>query len=221
MKIKFILSSLLIICFSMSYGQKDKSCRCPKNQFVSEKYGTIFQLSNGLRLLVCGAVDEETTPPTYSEFIVAECGKKSIIDYWNEKKTSEIKFENDTLYVKQMIDLPVGRNFIPQQVNWGMDKIYYTADQVMMKSSINKKIKKYSPAQIDAVNKLYDQAKIGGINNKKMEIAYKLFIATISGNETARKNLTDFKTKFKIEDESEFADEYNELILKLESWDAK
>lgn len=118
MNIKNILLILLLINFTLAHSQRtkvNKNCRCPKTELVSKKYGTIFEMSYNRKFVVCGEVDRDTEPPTFTEFIIAECGKKNIIDFWDENKTCEIKQESDTIYVKRLEYLPVGNNF--QMIN--------------------------------------------------------------------------------------------------------
>lgn len=218
MKIKNTLCLLLMLAFSISFAQKTAKCKCPKTEFVSNKTGTVFQFTDGNRIIACGGVDADNDPPTYSEFILAQCGKKNIIDFWNANKICEIELKNDTLYVQQVESLPVGKGYSMEYAVWSVEKIYFYADQIMRKIKPNKSLRKYKPTEIKAVNKLYEVAKTGEVNEKKMELANKLFIAAISGSQKSREYLLDFKEKFKVE-ESDYIDQYNEIIAKLEFWD--
>lgn len=221
MSIKNTLLILFLINFTLAHSQRtkvDKSCRCPKTDFVSYKYGTIFEMSYNRKFVVCGEVNRDTEPPTFTEFIIAECGKKNIIDFWDENKTCEIKQENDTIYIKRLEYMPVGNNFQMIQTVWDTEKIYYTGDQVMRKKEVSIAFKRYSKAQINAVNKTFESAKAGKPSELKMEMASKLLIAAMSGNPKSRQYLYDFKKKFKLED-SVFFEQYTDIIAKFEDWE--
>jgi hypothetical protein len=53
-----------------------------------------------------------------------------------------------------------------------------------------------------------------------LEIANKLFIATISGDRKARQKFKEFNNKFGTLDGA-FKEEYSDLTAMLELWDAK
>jgi hypothetical protein len=67
--------------------------------------------------------------------------------------------------------------------------------------------------------KTYETAK-PGLDDSKMEIANKLFIATISGDKKARQYFKEFKSKFGTLDGA-FSEEYSDLTAMLELWDRK
>ncbi len=218
MKIKNTLCLLLMLAFSISFAQKIAKCKCPKTEFVSDKTGTVFKFTDGNRIIACGGIDEESDPPTYSEFILAQCGRKNIIDFWDANKICEIELKNDTLYVQQLENLPVGRGYAEETVVWSIEKIYFYADQMMRKTNPNKSLRKYKPTEIKAINKLYEVAKTGEVNEKNMDLANKLFIAALSGSQKSREHLLDFKEKFRVE-ESDYIDQYDAILAKLEFWD--
>ena len=90
---------------------------------------------------------------------------------------------------------------------------------MIRKIVVNNKIPKYNQSEIKEVLKAYDREK-PGLDDSKMEIANKLFIATISGNKKARLCFKAFKTKFGTLDGA-FAEEYSDLKSMLELWDKK
>lgn len=58
------------------------------------------------------------------------------------------------------------------------------------------------------------------INDIRMDILSKLFVATISGDNEARLSFNDFQTKFGILD-GDYAEKYLELKKMLSQWDNK
>lgn len=57
-----------------------------------------------------------------------------------------------------------------------------------------------------------------GVDASKMDMAYKLFMATISGDQSARQYFEEFKNKFAPLDGA-FAEEYKALTAILAIWD--
>ncbi|HWY35215.1 MAG TPA: hypothetical protein VNX68_11255, partial [Nitrosopumilaceae archaeon] len=98
-------------------------------------------------------------------------------------------------------------------------KIYFDRQKVVRKLFVNRQIRKYNQDEIKVVLKIYETAKYG-LEDSKMEIANKLFIATISGSNKARQYFKEFKNKFGTLDGA-FKEEYNELTAMLELWDIK
>ena len=180
---------------------------------------TAFKFSNGKTIVLCGYIDTETQPITFSEFVLAVCGQDTIIDFWGALFTGKIVFKKDTLFIQEIIYIPVGKDFAYKEAVWTIEKIYFNKQKVIKKTGVNRQIPKYSKEKIALILKEYETAK-PGLDDGKMELANKLFIATISGSKTARKYLGEFEKKFGDLD-GHFAEEYKELIAMLEMWDKK
>jgi hypothetical protein len=218
---KLILSTIVILCFSISFAQKKEKkdkCDCPNTELEIGDSTEFFELSNGKKIILCGTIDESGQPKKYSEFILSVCGKTSIIDFWNATKICKISVDKDTLHIKQLVDLPTGVNQKLQNEIWSREKIYFDGEKVMRVFALNKLLKTYKPTEINAVNKAYLLSKKAPMDEKKLQLAAKLFIATISGNATSREFLLDFKDKYKVEG-GEYEDQYKEILAKLELWD--
>lgn len=211
---------LIILTLTSVYGQTNKaSCDCPRTQYAGTKADTTFQLSNGKTIVLCGYKNPESNPITFSEFILAVCGEDTIIDFWGAVLTCRLKVNKDTFLVDQLQNLPTGKNFKYQETSWTTEKIYFSGQKVIRKLGINRQIRKYSQDEIQSVLKTYETAG-SGLDDSKMEIANKLFIATISGDKKARQYFKEFKSKFGTLDGA-FAEEYNYLKAMLELWDKK
>ena len=102
---------------------------------------------------------------------------------------------------------------------WTTEKLYFSGQKIVRNLEINRQIRKYNQDEIQSVLKTYETAKYG-LDDSKMEIANKLFIATISGDNRARQYLIEFKNKFGAVDGA-FAEEYSDLTSMLEQWDKK
>lgn len=123
----------------------------------------------------------------------------------------------DTLLVDQLQNLPTGDNFNYRETVWATEKIYFSGQRVVRKLLVNRQIKKYTKAEILTVLKSYESAK-PGLDNSKMEIANKLFMASISGDKKARQYFKEIETKFGTLDGA-FAEEYNDLAAMIALWD--
>lgn len=218
MKRQFVI--ILIVFFNLSpvFAQSKKtSCDCPKTKYAGTKPNGIFHFSNGKTIVLCGYKNLESKPATFSEFILAECGQNNIIDFWGALLTCRLKIEKDTLLVEQLQNLPIGNNFTNQETVWATEKIYFYKEKIVRKFRVNRQIKKYNQDEIKAVLKTYESAK-SGLDDNKMEIANKLFMATISGNKKARYYFEEFYTKFGVLDGA-FKEEYSDLTAMLQLWD--
>ena len=214
-KLIFILT---VLTFTTVFGQDKKViCDCPKTQFTGTKADTTFHLSNGKTIVLCGFKNPESKPTTYSEFVLAVCGQETIIDFWGAVLTCRLKVNKDTLLVDQLQNFPTGENFNYRETVWTTEKIYFSGQRVVRKLVVNRQIRKYTKAEIQTVLKTYESAK-PGLDDSKMEIANKLFIATISGDKKVRQYFKEFETKFGTLDGA-FVEEYNDLTEMIALWD--
>ena len=217
---QFLTIILTILTLTSVFGQTKKvTCDCPKTQYASSKTDTTFYLTNGKTIVLCGYKNQDRKPTTFSEFILSVCGQKSIIDFWGAVLTCRLKAYKDTLYVDELQMLPTGKNFKYQETVWTTEKIFFVGQKIKRKLEINRQIPKYNKDQIIKVIKQFDTTKFG-LDDKKMELANQLFIATISGSKLARQHFNEFKTKFGILDGA-YSEEYSDLVAMLELWDRK
>ena len=214
-----VIFLLTFLTFCSAYGQSKTNCDCPKTQFAGTRPDTSFYFSNGKTIVLCGYKNPETKPVTFSEFVLSVCGTDTIIDFWGAVLTCKLSLYKDTLLVEQMENLPTAKNFRFQPTVWSTEKIYFKGQKIIRKLIVNRKINKYSKKEILEVLQSYRNAKID-LSDQTMKLGNKLFIATISGDKTARKYFKEFKTHFGILDGA-FKEEYNDLVAKLELWDKK
>lgn len=218
MKRNSIILILILWTFTTVCGQTKKvSCNCPKTDYAGTKADTTFYLSNGKAIVLCGYKNTESHPITFSEFVLAVCGQDTIIGFWGAVLTCQLKTNKDTLIVGQLTNLPTGKNFKYKQTILVVDKIYFQGKKMFRKLEVNKEIKKYTPDEIAQVTKEYETSK-GKLDEKKMELADRLFIAAISGDNTARQYFKEFEKKFGTLDGA-FLEDYESLTEKLELWD--
>ena len=212
------LLNLILFAWSIVSAQNQKvSCNCPATNFADRKADTLFHLSNGETIALCGYKNPNSKPVTFSEFVLAVCGQDTIIDFWGAVLTCRLAVHDDTLLVERLENLPVGMDFKYQETVARIEKIYFHGKNVVRKLGVNKQITKYNQAEIQTILRAYETAK-PGLDESKMKIANELFIASISGDKTARKYFKEFETKFGKLDGA-FEEEYDDLAELLALWD--
>lgn len=216
-RLQVIITALLILSVTTTFGQNKGTCNCPQTQYAGTKADTTFHLSNGKIIVLCGYKNINGTPVTYSEFVLSVCGQDTIIGFWEALLTCRLQVHKDTLLVKRLEILPTGKHFKLQTLVWSTDKIYFEKQKPIKKLVVNRQIARYDKKEINKVLEIYRTTKpeIGG---EKINIAFKLFVATISGNKTARKYFNHFTDKF---DKIGAAprEEYDRLKRMLKQWD--
>jgi hypothetical protein len=216
MRIRF----LFILTFGLtinSWGQNSvKKCDCPSNYSTGSDPETTFHLTNGKEITLCGYAETKDNEKLYSEFVLAECGQDKVIDFWDALTVCRIKTDKDTLIIEELKNLPTGDSFAFKTTVWRIEKLYFKSDQIQRESRVNRKIKKYSQKEISSVLREVE-ALSRKLSYDNMDLVNKLFVAAISGDNTARKYLTD-KARFGTMDGA-FAEDYDELILMLKTWE--
>jgi len=230
MKKQFAGLTLLIVVSSyvQSYAQ---SCNCPANEFgylKAKKADTVFQLSNGKSIALCGYKDTQIAKGKtfYSEFVLAACGEKNIIKFWGAVLDCQLKVHKDTLIVETLDSLPTGKNMQYKWTIWTIERIYFKNGKAVNDFQVNRRIPKYNEQEIQRVLKQYEQAvKIDAAsnnpdraNNVNMEIADKLFISATSGSQKARLYLKQFKNHFGGLS-GEYLEWWVDDMRKLKLWD--
>lgn len=196
----------------------NSDCKCAENDFSGTKTDTVYQLSNGKRIALCGYRNIENKPVDFSEFVLSVCGEKKIIDFWDATEKCNLRINKDTLIVEELINLPTQKDRNYETNIWGIDKIYFENNKVIKKYFINKNIKKYSEKEIGKTLIEYEKAN-EKLDEEKMQIINRLFIATISENKKARVYFYKFENKYKLD--GAFSEEYKNLKAMLEVWDKK
>ena len=210
--------TLTILTSIITYGQTSKKlCNCPKNDFTGTKADTIFTPAKGKQIALCGYRNPGSKPTNFSEFVLAVCGQDKVLGFWDAIQTCYVKTKKDTLLVENIFNLPTGKNRTYKITVWATDKIFFKNQKIIKTYSVNRNILKYNQTNITKTLKEFENSK-GRINDGKMELANRLFIATISGNKTARKYFKSFETKFG-ELDGAFSEEYSDLKIMLAQWD--
>ena len=194
----------------------DENCECAENDFAGTKTDTVYQLSNGKRIALCGYRNIENKPIDFSEFVLTVCGEKNIIDFWDATETCNLRTIKDTLIVEELINLPTEKNRIYTSTIWNIEKFYFENERLKRNKILNKKIRKYNESEILNTLKEYENAD-EKIDDEKMQLVNRLFIATISKSIKAREYFYKFENRYKPD--GAFSEEYRDLKAMLEDWD--
>jgi len=180
------------------------------------KPDTIFSFSDRQRIILCGYKDNDQSETYFSDFILQICGQDSIVDFWDATQTCRISAYKDTLRIVELKNLPTNINRTYNRTAWSIEKIFFDNGYLRRTFEINRTIIKYTKQEIKETLKEFESAK-AGLNDNKIELANRLFIATISGDKTAKKYFKEFETKFGQLDGA-FAEEYKDLKIMLDLW---
>jgi hypothetical protein len=215
----YIIIILAFLTLNSSYGQSSKvTCDCPKFHYADTKADTTFHFSNGKIIVLCGYKNPNSKPTNFSEFILSVCGQDTILDFWSAVMTCQLETIKDTLLVEEIKNLPTGEDFKFQPTIWTIEKIYFLNGKIIRKLETNKSILKYNEKEIKMVLQEFETRNKGHFK-EKMDLANKLFIASISGSEMARKYFGEFKEKFEIHNgDGAYAEEYHDLKEMLNLW---
>ena len=180
---------------------------------------TSFHFSNNKTIILCGYKNPDSKPTTFSEFILSICGQDTIVDFWGAILTCRLKFEQDTLVIEDVRNLPTAIDRKYESTTWTIEKIYFANGRLFRQYTTNRQIRKYSQKEIQQTITEYETAN-PDLDDSKMELANRLFISAISGNKKARQYFSDFNTKFGTLDGA-YSEEYKDLTSMLELWDEK
>jgi hypothetical protein len=185
---------------------------------AADKPKEIFNFSTGQQIILCGYKNDDNTIITYSEFILQECGKSEPVDFWEALFTGTVRLDKDVIYIKEIKNLPTGRNRSFTNTHWSTETLRYNNNQLTRTYTINHIIRKYDKAEIDLTLKEFEagSAKYKGDVEEAM---YRLFVAVISGSKKARIYFNDFG-KFTLLDGA-VSEDYKDLKAMLVLWDKK
>ncbi len=212
---KSIIKHAVLILFVISiavYAQE--TCKCPPAQdSANSVFDTTFIFSNGNSIILCGSREIDTKGSTFSDFSLRQCGKDSVLGFWNENKTCRINQTRDALTVEYLINLPVGKDYGYMPVPFLIDKVFFTGNRVKRTTNINSKVRKYTQGECASIIKKYEETPKPIVDDLE-DVINKLFMAALSGNRKAKALLMDF-TKVNPELDGDSQEQYNELMVVL------
>ncbi|MFI5163191.1 MAG: hypothetical protein ACHQHN_18070 [Sphingobacteriales bacterium] len=186
---------------------QSQNCNCPANEFgypTAKKADTVFHLSNGRSIALCGYKDTIKGRAFYSEFVLAACGEGHVIKFWGAVLNCKLHVHKDTLIIETVDSLPTGKNMQYKWTVWAIEQVYFKNGKAVKDFRINRQILKYDAQEIQSALKLYEQGikkdadshDLNRVNDVNMETADKLFMSAISGSQQARSYLMTFRKHF-------------------------
>ncbi|RDV14670.1 hypothetical protein DXT99_13465 [Pontibacter diazotrophicus] len=195
--------------------------KCAASKFVESEPDTSFIFSNGSKLLICGYPELREGRKIYSEFVLSECGKDSIIDFWSAVEEYEIRYKQDTLQLQKLELLALGNNREFVKKKWLTEYFYYENGKLEREKKLNSEVK-YSQSQVEQSLQEYESTqwqKQSGATEEytenKMRLANSLMIAAASGSEKADVYFKEFKSKF--QPDGAYLEWYEQMVGLLES----
>ncbi len=208
-----LLVALFISCNNTNKAEEKynqtESCKCPLTQYSDVDADKLVTISKQ-QIAICGY--HNTNNNYFSEFVVAECGNDTIFNFWDALTIAKIEVKKDTLYIKEISSLPLGKNLEFIDFEWYINKLYYQNTKLKMMSSINTDIRKYSDDEIKNVLNEYNNAD-NKLNDSIMFTANKLFVAALSGSDEALQSFYSFREKYELD--GAYSQEYKELAAML------
>jgi len=213
-----LLLSFLYV--SYLFGQKSQStCSCPQTNLTDSIVKESYHFSNGKTIVLCGFQNTDDKQISYSEFVLSVCTSDTIIDFWGAIITCRLSMLNDTLIIEDLHLLPTGKKFKFEETVWTIEKVFFQGENLVRKREVNQQIQHFSKQEIETVLKQYKSVQ-SELIDQKMKYAYQLFMAAISGNQTARNYFIDFPNMCDVLDGA-YKEEYNELKSMLQLWDER
>lgn len=195
--------------------------KCAASEFAEPEPDTAFIFSNGSKLLICGYPELREGRKIYSEFVLSECGKDSIVDFWSAVEEYEIRFEQDTLQLQKLELLALGNNREFVKEKWLTESFYYVNGELKRTKKLNPEVK-YSQSQIAQALQEFEltqwQKQNGATEEyteKKMKLANSLMIAAASGSKKAEVYFREFGSKF--QPDGAYLEWYQQMAELLES----
>ncbi len=131
----------------------------------------------------------------FSSLKVGECNKDKFFKLSSFGTFSPL-VTKDTLFLKQLVNLPVASNFGYEEHGVLQHKLWFSHDTLQLKVTINEDFKAYSPNQVLDVFEEYQAIEVQ-YNEKTELLMDKLFVSALSGNLLAVKTFKNFEAKFK------------------------
>lgn len=195
---KEFLLMLLIPAFGhVALGQTNPSCNCPTGQDLAHqgKPERVFHLSNGKQIGLCGDFEKVDQDTVYSEVILYHCGNEGFFRGWSGIKTCEINQDKDTILVRQLVALPIGKDMEVVSTSFKIEKFFYRGSRFVTHPVYRNDLTKYTSSQIADVLNQYSKLTPGDYDAILL-VKRRLFWAYVSGSAEAGSYLDSFDQKF-------------------------
>ncbi len=153
---------------------------------------------------------------TFSEFVLAVCGQKSVFGFWNATQTCRVRASRDTLTIEQIEIFASARPGIYEPDVWTFEKLYFVNGAVQRRRVANQNLTwRYDANTVRQVLRAYETTEAGSAaTERSLYLAEQLFLATLTGDAKARAYFVGFRQKFPIPN-GELSEQYTALREKL------
>ncbi len=210
---KYILFIIILFGVLTSHAQTT-NCECIIHDAKKVKADSIYTFSNGKSLAICGY--REGNPNIFSEFYLNRCDMDSSLGFWDALRDCKVTLENDTLFIREFKLMANGGNREVLANIYTIEKFYFKQGELKRNLIINPELKMYNQESINLVIKKYESTK-GEMSEDKIDLAYELFYATISGSKKASEYFKKFDKKFFIPSGA-YLEEWQEIQEMLKLW---
>ncbi|MFC6997924.1 hypothetical protein [Rufibacter roseus] len=194
--------------------------KCAASSFAGSEPEIFFDFANGKRVLICGGSDSLEGKQIFTDFVISECGRDSVLGFWSAVENYEVDFSHDTLMLKKIEALALGRNFELINFHWLTEFFYYKGNELQKKVRINPEVS-YNQKKIEQTLVVFEKTnwhtQIGSSEvdaQEKMQLANRLMLAAVSGSEIAEEYFKDFEKRF--QPDGHFAEWYDEMAEMIE-----
>jgi hypothetical protein len=188
------------------------SCYCGANGSLAD---STITLPNKKSISLCGLKTYSSLGTTFKNLTYGECNKSPMIILSPTNSYLPVAVK-DTLYLMEMINLPMNATYAYTSMAILQQKIYFYHDSLQSSTCLNLNFPNYSREQILDIFEQYQQMEVS--YDKRVSILMdKLFVSAISGNVLAVKTFKNFEAKF-TNLTGEDKDRYIELLSILKKY---
>ena len=174
--------------------EKEISCKCFDG--IGSRNGDtaniVMNFSNGESISLCGFVDKEMEEMIFSEFNIFECKTGKSLTQFDATQNCRIIEKKDTLIIKELEYLPIGKNWTWEFIQIG-EQIITTRDNKIFASKLSPKLEKFTIDDND--KKIFlNSLRKGTGHSKEWELEIgKLESLSLLGNEKAKNILENYE----------------------------
>lgn len=215
-----VLAFILFLLLPVSAMPQECDCPFDNETTPPTQPNKIFSFTNKKTIALCGAYNIKNNDTLYHGFTLRLCDKNELIygDANDETIPSIIKKINDTLFVKDLAGLSIGKNLTTVWVPFYVHKFFFNNKSIKEVTYYRKDLKKYSATQIKQVLNKYRQLQKPIKNyDTLLSISNMLFWGYVSGSKQCEVYLNTIEKKFGPFDGA-ISEDWNNIFATYEHW---
>lgn len=219
----FWITMLMSLSIGMHAQEIHSDCHCPENTMAGTHADTIFHLSNGKDIALCGDYAYDKESDTYNEFVLSDCEAHENIGYWGAFPALRLEVKQDTLAIQEWEWLRTGKYFKGELNLWATENLVFKNGKWEKTRVVQPEISLYSKHQIKRVLKEYnalakasDDIKRTDSDGKILALMDKVFLAMLSGSGKAEEYFKQFPDVFVVD--GAYGERYQQLKALTEEY---